>query len=248
MSALSNFAFGGAIVIAVVLVPIFLLTVAIFIVGVSNRSDADPRGARPIAAYSFSAAFLFLWITVFAVVAALDSLINMIGNNTPSFGSIGSIGSSAFPLTTFGISPGRLAARTCVLAAIVLVFAGGAYLLHLRRGNALADTEDDPTGPTKRVMRSFVAFVCFVAIVLFVFAFIRGIYDVFELISPSVFGGSGSRTADWRRLLDALVLVVASGLVFSYHQRFAPSSLRLLGAVKTHRTSVGAPPEPPAVP
>lgn len=230
MSALSSIFLGGAVLVIAVFSPIFLLAISIFIIGVSNRSDPDPRGARPIAAYSFSAAFLFLWLAVFAVVAALDSLINLIGKNGVGFAQ-----TSNFAAAT---SPDHLAARMCVLGAIVLVLAGGAYLLHLRRGNALADTEEDPNGPTKRVMRSFVAFVCFASVLIFVVALVACVYEVFELISPSVFGGAASRTADWRSVLDTLVLVAASGVVFGYHQRFAPSGLRLFG----RRTALGAPP------
>jgi uncharacterized RDD family membrane protein YckC len=129
-----------------------------------------------------------------------------------------------------------------VLGAILLVFAGGAYLVHLRRGNALADTETDLSGPTKRLMRSFVAFVSFVAALIFVVSLIVAVYGVFELISPTIFGGAGGRDAVTRQILDALVLVVLSATIFGYHQRFAPPSLRLLG----ERTTSS--PVPAAVP
>lgn len=234
---LSSILGGVVVVIVAVLAPVVLLAFAIFIIGVSNKSDPDPRGTRPVAAYAYSAAFLFLWTAVFAVVAAVDSLINLIGNSAN--GSV---------VVSFGgaLDPDKLAARACVLGAIVLVLAGGAYLVHLRRGNALADLDDDASGPTKRVMRSFVAFVSFVSILLAVAACIGLVYTIFELASPSTFGGFASRTADLRALLDAAVLLVAAGSVFAYHQRLAPASMRLLGGAGARRLS--APSGPPSAP
>jgi hypothetical protein len=245
MSAI-DVAGAASAVVAVVFSAFFVLAVAIFIVGVSNRSDSDPKGSRPMAAYLFSGAFFFLWVAYAGVAVALDSLINLIGSHQ-SFGFLGSFG----PL---GPSYKNEAIRDCVLGAILLVFAGGAYLLHLRRGNLLADAETDPSGPTKRVMRSFVAFVSFIAVFIFVVSLMVAVYEVFELISPTIFGGSGGtlgRDEVIRGILDALVLVILSATIFAYHQRFAPANLRLLGSSGSGSSpSMGhhAAPEPPATP
>jgi hypothetical protein len=212
-------------VLGVLFASIFGLAFAIFIVGVSNRSDADPRGSRPMAAYLYSGAFLFLWLAFAGVVAAFDSLINLIG--THGLVITGFEGPAPQP------SYDNDAIRYCVIGAILLVVAGGAFLLHLRRGNALADAEADPSGPTKRVMRSYVAFISFVAVLVFVVALITAIYGVFELASPTIFGGAGTDPTT-RSILDALVLAVLAGAVFGFHQAFAPSSLRLLGPHAPH--------------
>lgn len=221
----------------------FVLTMVIFIVGVSNAKDTDPRGSRPMAAYYYSAAFLFLWTTFVAMAVAFDSLVQLIGRTSPIYGNYFT----------------NVAIRDCVLGAIVLVFAGGAYSLHVRRGNVLADTELDASGPTKRVMRSYVAFNSFASVLVFVFAFIVAAHDACQLISPSIFGGSTDHTVVVREILNACVLIVLSGAIFSFHQRFAPSSLRLLGLVGKPRRrrypSYGAPgpadpplPPPPPAP
>lgn len=248
MSALDVAGIADAI-LGFIFLALFMLAATIFIVGVSNRSDADPKGTRPMAAYLFSGSFLFLWIAYGGVVVALDSLINLIG--THPYGSLisgfGLGGSPFFQQPSYD----NEAIRDCVVGAILLVFAGGAWLLHLRRGNLLADAEVDPSGPTKRVMRSYVAFVSFVAVIIFVVAISVAVYGVFELISPTIFGGAGSRDATTRGILDALVLVVLSGGVFSFHQRFAPTALRLLGRTGSgpapHAVS-SAPPVPPTPP
>jgi hypothetical protein len=244
MSALDVAGVAGAI-LGFIFLAFFVLAAMIFIVGVSNRSDADPKGSRPMAAYLFSGSFLFLWIAYGGLVVALDSLVNLIGTHSSEFGSFGGVGLGIYGQPSYD----NEAIRDCVIGAILLVFVGGAYLLHLRRGNLLADAEDNPSGPTKRVMRSYVAFVSFIAVIIFVLAISVAVYGVFELISPSIFGGGGSRDATTRGILDALVLVVLSGGVFSFHQRFAPAALRLLGrTTSTPAPHADAPPTPPVPP
>lgn len=205
----------------------FLLAVAIFIISVGNGRDPDPRGSRPMAAYYFSAAFLFLWVVYFGLVVALDSLVQLIGSH---------------PMQVFEVAPSytNAAIRDCALAVILLVIAGTGFVLHLQRGTALADTEEDLTGPTRRVMRSYVAFVSFLSIVVFVVAFVESLWQVLRFASPTIFG-AGSTDDIARALLDSLILVVLSGIVFSYHQRFAPPSLRLVGTIgRPHPPAPGA--------
>lgn len=206
-----------------------------FIVAIGNRSDADPSGSRPIAAYLFSGAFLFLWIAYFGIAAAAFSLINLIGGH---------------PVSEFSApaSYGNDAIRACVLGALLVVFAGGAGFLHLRKGNALADAEANPSGPTKRVMRSYVALFSFVSILIVVLALIVALWLVFGLISPTIFLASSSRTVTSRGILDALVLVILGGATFAYHQQFAPPNLRTftgLGRSGPVHTVSESPPPPP---
>ena len=165
-----------------------------------------------------------MWIAYFGIVFAAVSLINLIGTHPNPFGGF-----------VPGPSYGDAAIRACVLGAILVVVAGGAYALHLKKGNALADAEADASGPTKRVMRSYVALVSFISIIIVVLALSVAIWMVCGLISPRIFLASSSRTVTARGILDALVLVVLAGTIFGYHQRFAPEGLRLLGPGRTRR-------------
>jgi hypothetical protein len=205
-----------------------------FIVAIGNRSDADPTGSRPIAAYLFSGAFLFIWVAYFGIAAAAFSLINLIGSHA----------TSAF---TLPISYDNEAIRACVLGALLVVVAGGAGYLHLKKGNALADAEANPSGPTKRVMRSYVALVSFISILIVVPALIVALWLVCGLISPTIFLASSSKTVTSRAILDALVLVLLGGGIFTFHQRFAPVSLRTF-SIGERTAPSHATPEAPSPP
>jgi hypothetical protein len=229
LGALSLVETVAEVVFFVVIVSAF----AFFIVAIGNRSDADPTGSRPIAAYLFSGAFLFIWIAYFGIAAAAFSLVNLIG------------GHPAAPFLET-VSYGNEAIRACVLGALLVVLAGGAGFLHLQKGNALADAEANPSGPTKRVMRSYVALVSFIAVLIIVLALIVALWLVFGLISPTIFLASSSRTVTSRGILDALVLVILGAAIFSYHQRFAPASLRTFSSIGRsapgHSVSESTPP------
>ncbi|HEV3213837.1 MAG TPA: hypothetical protein VGZ03_10620 [Acidimicrobiales bacterium] len=194
----------------------------IFIVAVGNRTDQDPTGSRPISAYLFSAGFLFLWIAYFGIIVAANSLIDLIGSHPSPFGTV-----LPFPVPSYSYRDAAI--RACVLGGILVVVAGGACVLHLQRGSALADAEANPSGPTKRVMRSYVALVCFISIIIVVLALSSAIWMLCGLISPRIFLASSSRIVTERGLLQALVLVVLAGAIFTSHQRFAPKALRLMG-------------------
>jgi hypothetical protein len=226
-------------------VVLFGVLAMFFIVAIGNRTDQDPTGSRPIAAYLFSSSFLFLWIAYFGVIVAADSLINLIGSHPSPYGVLGSNPLVFFPTYSYRDA----AIRACVLGGILVVLAGGAFVLHLRRGNALADAEANPSGPTKRVMRSYVALVSFVSIIIFVLALSAGVWMACGLISPTIFLASANRTVTGRGILQALVLVVVAGVIFATHQRFAPKSLRLMGEMGPLRHAPhddAAPPAPGA--
>jgi hypothetical protein len=212
----------------------------LFIVAIGNRADQDPTGSRPVAAYLFSASFLFLWIAYLGIDVAANSLINLVGSHP------GSPSSSLLPLLFPTYSYRDAAIRACVLGGILVVLVGGAWVLHLRRGAALAEAETNPSGPTKRVMRTYVALVSFVSIIVMVLALAVAVWMAFGLLSPTIFLASTSRTVTLRGVLDALVLVVLAGAIFSYHQRFAPEGLRLLSSLGGGRRDGAEHAEPPA--
>jgi hypothetical protein len=214
----------AATFVSIVLVVAILGAFAtLFIVAVSNRSDPDPTGSRPMGAYLFSAAFLLLWVAYLGIDVAANSLINLLGNHPSPFPGV--------PGPSFRDD----AIRACVLGGLLVVLAGGAMVLHLRRGVGLAEAEGNPTGPTKRVMRTYVALVSFVSVLILVLALVVAGWLVAGLCSPTIFVAGASRTVTTRELLDALVLVLLSGSIFSYHQRYAPEGLRLLSSISPPR-------------
>lgn len=240
VSASVSSALGASSLVATIgevflLVVVFTAFALFFIVAIGNRTDTDPTGSRPMAAYMFSGAFLFLWITYIGLDLIANSLINLIGSHSITFGSF----------TVPGPSLVNETIRACVLGGLLLVVAGIAYLVHLQRGNSLANAEADLSGPTRRIMRSYVALVSFITIVILILALVVAGWLVCSLISPTIFLAGSTRTVILRGLLDVLVLVVLAGGVFTYHQRFAPDSLRLFsmgsgGAHHAHDDSTAA--------
>jgi hypothetical protein len=208
---------GPSVGTIVIFATVFVALAFLFIVAIGNRTDTDPGGSRPMAAYLYSAGFLFLWIAYAGLAFALESLIRAIGNHNISFGGV------TYP----GPSSTNTVIRACVLGGIVVVFAGGAWLAHLRRGNALANTEADLSGPTRRIMRTYVALVCFLAVVAAVLAIMVALWMVCGLFSPTIFFGNPNHTEQVRSICEVLVIVVLAGAIFAYHQRFAPDHLRL---------------------
>jgi hypothetical protein len=180
-----------------------------------------------MAAYLFSGAFLFLWVSYIGIYLIGTTLINLIGSHSVTF-------SGGFTVPGPGLVNDTI--RGLVLGALLAVFAGFFYMLHLQRGNSLANGEVDVSGPTRRIMRSYVALVSFFMIVIVVLALIGSAWLVCSLISPSIFLGGASRTSILRSLLDSLFLVFLATGIFAYTQRFAPDSLRLLsmGTSGTH--------------
>jgi hypothetical protein len=237
LSVLSNEATLLATVLGVLgLVSVVGAFAMFFIVAIGNRSDPDPAGSRPIAAYLFSGAFLFLWIAYYGVIAIADSLISLIGPHPAFFG------------LPSQLSQGNATIRGCALGALLLVVAGGIGLMHLHKGNALADLETSASGPTKRVMRSYVSLMSFISIILVVLGLVAALWSVFQLISPTVFLAIGTRTDTSKTLLDELVIVLLGATIFAWHQRFAPSGLRLFAGTHLghlHMAHHDAPPPSP---
>jgi hypothetical protein len=215
-------------------VAVFGALATLFIVAISNSKDTDAGGSRPMAAYLFSGGFIFLWIAYLGVDTAANSLIQALGDHPSPFPGVP------------GPSYRDQAIRACVLGGLLLVIAGGAAILHLRKGASLAEAEGDANGPTKRVMRTYVALVSFLAIVILVVALVATGWLVAAEISPTIFLAGASRTDITRALLEALVLVLLAGAIFTSHQRYAPERLRLIGDMRTGRAPSDVPPTPSA--
>jgi hypothetical protein len=217
---------GAALAVVAVVSALFSVVVLVpVIIVVSNRAEPDPRGLRPRTVYLFGMSFVTLQLTYAGLVLIATSLFSLIA---PHF----------LPLT-------NTVARQVVIGGLLVVLAGGSWLLHVRRGIETARGESD-TGPNARVMKSYAGIVCFIYFLQMIFALGFSIYLVFELIGPGVFGSfSASRSGTLAELLDLLFVMILSGLAVFAHSTLGPSVFPSRG---TPATGVLAPnaPAPPA--
>jgi hypothetical protein len=205
------------VAVAILLVPAAAGAVLVILI-VSNRADPDPTGRRPTAVYSYGAAFLTLFVSLFAsfvIVAELTSMIGSHHTGSTSFSGFGSStdgGFSSGAPDLFGASQGPKhafgdgVARGVVIGGLLLLVAHGVYRRHIRSGNESTAglAYGDPAG---RVRSSYLAAVSFICMVIAVIATVVATYQIFRLIGPGVFnaGGHGNR-------VDA----VRTGLPFAY--------------------------------
>ena len=200
---------SGAIFIAIM----FLLLISsagsimtYVIIVIANRADPDPTGKRPMAAYFFGGSFL-----------SMDHLHGLDRRRR----SVGEPARLKRPEQEY-----RGANRR---RGFLMVLVGGvAHTMHRRRGLALADSESDPSSPTKRVMRSYVAAVSFISILIALISIMVLGYLIFEFVAPGVFGAAGTRMDTLTSIIDSVYIVGATAFVFFTHQALAPSALRLL--------------------
>jgi hypothetical protein len=208
---------SGAIIGSVALVYIALLfllfiagagsIIAFVIVVIANRADPDPSGKRPMAAYLFGGSFLSLWIAYVGSILVVEALVSLLQSVTPSTNTV---------------------ARIVAVGFIMVLVGGVAHMFHRQRGLALAESESDPSSPTKRVMRSYVAAVSFISVFIVLMSTMVLGYLIFQLVAPGVFGASGSRADTLSSILDSVYIVGATAFIFSTHQALAPAALRLL--------------------
>jgi hypothetical protein len=178
---------------------------------VANRADPDPSGRRPFVVYLFGVAFITLWTAVLGSAVVVESVVQLIGTHQ------GTLGTSIHPV-------GDAAARGAVLGGLLLVVSGVACGYHLRRGMQITAGDLDPSSPAKRCARSYVAAVSFFSVLLLVAALTVGVYLVFELAGPGVFGGGG-HIPTLRTLLDAAYVAIAAGTVLWWHVNLAGPQL-----------------------
>lgn len=211
MSSISSAIIGSYSVIVVIM---FLLLIAsagsimtYVIIVIANRADPDPSGKRPMAAYLFGGSFLSLWIAYVGSIVVVEALVSLMHSSAPSTNTV---------------------ARIVVVGFLLVLVGGVTHLFHRRRGLALADSETDPSSPTKRVMRSYVAAVSFISVfIALISAMVLG-YLIFQLVAPGVFGAAGSRVDTLSSIIDSLYIIGVTAFVFFTHQALAPAPLRLL--------------------
>jgi hypothetical protein len=208
---------SGAVIGSVALVYIALMfllfiagagsIIAFVIVVIANRADPDPSGKRPMAAYLFGGSFLSLWITYTGSILIVEALVSLLHSNAPDTNTV---------------------ARIVAVGFIMVLVGGVAYMSHRQRGLALADSETDPSSPTKRVMRSYVAAISFISVFIVLISTMVLGYLIFQLVAPGVFGAGGTRADTLSSILDSVYVVGATAFIFFTHQALAPAALRLI--------------------
>jgi hypothetical protein len=182
------------------------------IIVIANRADPDPSGKRPMAAYLFGGAFFSLWLSYLGSIFIVEALVSLMDTVAPNSNTV---------------------ARVVVVGFLMVLVGGVAYMIHRQRGVALADSEPDPSSPTKRVMRSYVAAVSFITVLIALISAIVLGYLIFQLVAPGVFGASGTRVDVLSSVIDWLYIVAATVFVFFTHQALAPTTLRLLSRARS---------------
>ena len=213
-NSLSNLAGVGAILVVFLLLSSVGSVITYIIIVVANRADPDPTGKRPMAVYLFGGAFLTLWLAYVGGIATATGLIGLIGRKFSS-------GSGIHPV-------GDAAVREITLGLLLVLVAGGAHLLHRRRGFDLANSEQDPASPTKRVARSYVAVVSFVTVIIAIFTLFAFLFTLLGIIAPGVYHAAG-RMVQLRILLTETFILLLTAWIFRSHQAVAPRALQLFG-------------------
>ncbi len=195
----------AAIAVIIALSSILLLVPIILIV--ANRAEPDPRGLRPSSVYLFGMSFVTLQLTFAGSVVIISSLFSVIAPHyTPLTNSV---------------------ARSVLVGALFVVLAGVALLLHLGRGIETARGDTEPSGPNLRVMQSYAGVVGFIYFLQLIFSLGAGIYLLFALIAPGVFGSIGSdRSGTLALLLDLVWVMLVSAYIVAAHSGLGPSALQ----------------------
>jgi sterol desaturase/sphingolipid hydroxylase (fatty acid hydroxylase superfamily) len=203
----------GALLEVVLLLGSFGSIATYIIIVVANRADPDPSGKRPMAVYFFAGSFLTLWIAFIGAITVVVSLVGLIGRQTVySFSELHPVGDAAI--------------RSISIGLLLFVIGGWAHVAHRNRGLALADSESDPSSPTKRVARSYVAAISFISVIIVILALFALIYSLLGLIAPGVYE-AGSRLTSFKMILDILFILLMTGGIFNVVQHMAPISMRL---------------------
>ena len=133
-------------------------------------------------------------------------------------------------------------ARAILIGGLFVVLAGGTLLLHLARGVETARGDGGVTGPNLRVMQSYAALVGFIYFLQLLIALAVGIYLVFALVAPGVFGSFGSsRSGTLAILFDLVYVMLASGFIVAAHSSIGPR----IAAARAAATTPDAQSRPP---
>ena len=212
MSSISGAIIGSVALVYIAIVFLLLISgvgsiMTYVIIVIANRADPDPSGKRPMAAYFFGGSFLSLWMAYIGSILVVEAIVSLMHSNAPDTNTV---------------------ARIVVIGFLMVLVGGVAHMIHRKRGLALADSETDPSSPTKRVMRSYVAAVSFLSVLIALISTLVLGYLIFQFVAPGVFGASGSRIDTLSSIIDLVYVLGATAFVFFAHQALSPAALRLL--------------------
>jgi hypothetical protein len=205
--------FGIAPLIEVVVEVLAVVTVlaivgVLIIVVVSNRAEPDPTGRRPQSVYFFAISFVTLIVSILGSAAVVTAVVQLIGSHAGETNSI---------------------ARVVVLGGLITAVSLVLLISHLRRGVTLANADQSPANPSRRVGQSYTGAVAFLSVLVLLVAAVFSAYLIFALAGPAVFGSFGGTTPALRYLVVALYLGLVAIIVLGTHRNLVPPGLRFLG-------------------
>lgn len=188
---LSDLSGGGAIQIAFI-VPTIVAAILILAAG-RREDDANRTQMRYVGTIGIVTLFIALW-AFFKEVQAL----------------------STFIVKHHG--PGNPILRSATENILLLLAAGAVFVYHKRRAVALSPAGGFAKTGTGAAARAALYGVCFVAALIALFAAVKGVYGILQLIMPGIYGPGGDtgtvRTAGIAEFITFGALAGVSVLIF----------------------------------
>ncbi|MGA2835387.1 MAG: hypothetical protein ABSF84_02200 [Acidimicrobiales bacterium] len=226
-STLGLSSLAGALIEVVAVAAVFAAVGIVIIAVVANRAEPDPTGRRPHSVYFFVVSYVTITTAITGSAFAVAALLVLTAHHSSAVGHV----------------TDRLLLVSLLIMLVSLLVLGA----HLRRGLALARTDDSPSGPSRRVGQSYVSVVAFVSILVVLAASVVAIYMVFAIAAPGTFGSIGGRGWAARVLVESLYLVVVAAVVIWRHSSLLAPGLGILSGKVTGPGEAGSvhPGEPP---
>jgi len=180
--------------------------VTYIIIVVANRAEPDPSGTRTSAIYHAGTAFIALWLEIVGVITIFFTLFNLIGT-----GHSTNFSNEVHPL-------GDSTIRGITIGLLLSMVGGYTAMTHRQKAVDLANNDEAATSASKRVVRSYAAVVSFICVIVVVVTVLALVWAFLGLIAPGVYQ-TGSRTSDFRVLLDVATVMAVFSWVFSTHRR-----------------------------
>ncbi len=193
------------VVVYAVLAVVLLVLIGIpVILLVANRAEPDQRGLRPFTVYLYALSFIAVLAGYLGSVLIVSGIVKLF---TPHY----------FPVADS-------VAQQVLVGAIIVGVAALVLRYHLRRGIEISRTDDSVDGPNARILHTYVSAVSFFVSSIVILVSAVAIYELFDLIGPGVFGGSGRGSAG-RQLIELVVIAVIGAAIVLAHLRYGPPRL-----------------------
>lgn len=214
------------------------LLVAVILVLVAGRRDADPTHTRTQARYLAAIGLVSLFVTLFALFGTVRALTDLIIDKEGSEQSIDLprdlediFDSIPGGRELFGLPGGDeladddAAYRLAVQSFLLAVAAGAVFAFHDMRAHRLVPGDRIDDSATGRVARAYLYGIAFTAAIIVIVAFAKAGYGLFRVIAPGV-TGSGSEDVERQRgiaeLLSYAFLTVGGLIVFFRAWHYLP--------------------------